>query len=103
MNPWNHRRTRYEYNPSGRLKRLIVENPATGIQETEWEYGVTLSESDLASNDLVRQKVYPDSTGGSDLVSFRYNRAGQVTRVTDQNGTVREFEYNGLGQTLHDR
>jgi YD repeat-containing protein len=97
MNPWNHRRTRYEYNSSGQLKRLIVENPATGTQQTVWEYGVTLAESAMASNDLVRRKVYPDSAGGSDVVSFRYNRQGQVTRVTDQNGTVREFNYDGAG------
>jgi len=35
-------------------------------------------------------------------VSYRYNRQGQVEWQRDQNGTVRMFEFDGLGRQTKD-
>jgi RHS repeat-associated protein len=66
-----------------------------------WTYGVTLSNSDIASKELLRSKEYPD--GSSDTVTYEYNRLGQLTGVTDQMGSVRTLEYDGLGRLTQDR
>jgi RHS repeat-associated protein len=42
--------------------------------------------------------TYPD--GG--VVSYEYNRQGQVTQMTDQNGTVHQYAYDPLGRPTAD-
>jgi hypothetical protein len=61
------RTTEYRYNPDGKLEELIVRNEATGDEVTRWEYGVTKEMNGIASNELLRAKVYPDS---DDLVEY---------------------------------
>ena len=68
----------------------------------QWIYGTTTPASEVASNELLSSKVYPDSSGGSDQVVYAYNRLGQVINQTDQNGTVRQFDYDGLGRLTDD-
>ncbi|HEY1602261.1 MAG TPA: hypothetical protein VGG64_21845 [Pirellulales bacterium] len=58
----------------------------------------TLSNSAVARADLLRSVTYPD--GG--VVSYEYNRQGQVTQMTDQNGTVHQYAYDLLGRPTAD-
>src|SRR5690606_31681062 len=95
--------TEMEYGPGGHLVRLIAVNQSTGDQVTEYEYGATLSDSDLASNDLLRAEFYPDSDGPSDSVRYGYNRQGQRIEMTDQNGSVHQYDYDLLGRPTDDR
>ena len=97
------RTTRYEYTDDGWLKQLKSDNAATGQQVTEWVYGVDPAKgSALYSNRQVYQKKYPDSTGGTDLVTYQYNRQLQATAMTDQAGTAHTYAYDKLGRFLSD-
>ncbi len=95
--------TRYTYNSDGNLTVLTALNNNGEEQKTQWVYGVTVAGgSALCSNLLVSQKIYPDSQGGTDLVSYTYNRAGQVTAMTDQAGLVHSYTYDQLGRQTDD-
>src|SRR3984957_19300663 len=94
--------TAYTYNANGKIGTLTATNATTGAQVTTWNYGSTLTEWLVASNELLHSKVYPDSTSGSDQVVYAYNRLGQVTQQTAQNGTVRQFDYDLLGRLQDD-
>jgi len=76
---------------------------AGGDQTTQYVYGTTLSDSLIASSLLKRAEIYPDSVDGSDKIFFEYNRQGETTKITDQAGTVHEFDYDLLGRQTHDR
>jgi YD repeat-containing protein len=102
------------YNTDGRLKTLTTKNSVTGDQVTKYVYGTTLTESDVASNDLLRATIYPDSDDTDsplgngadntyDRVEFKYNRQGEPTEKKDQLTTVHTLEYDKLGRLLHDR
>lgn len=68
----------------------------TGDQVTLYTYGVTKGtlgsgspvQSQLASNRLLRQTSYPDSSGGSDVVTHAYNALGEQVWTKDQHGTI---------------
>jgi hypothetical protein len=71
---------------------------------TQYIYGTTLPDSDIASNDLLRTVIYPDDTVGSpDRVTMAYNRLGEIKIKQDQMGTIHTLEYDKLGRLLHDR
>jgi RHS repeat-associated protein len=91
------------YGPGGQLVELISRNATTGDQVTRYEYGVTLAESGIASNDLLRAEVYPDAADSSDRVAYSYNRQGQRIRMQDQNGSMHEYEYDALGRQTADK
>jgi hypothetical protein len=95
--------TEMRYGPGGQLVELIAKNPATGDQVTRYEYGVTLADSAVASNRLLRAEVYPDAADSSDRVKYSYNRQGQRTRMQDQNGSVHEYEHDLLGRQTADK
>lgn len=101
------RKTELKYSPSGQLTELIAINSTSGDQSTKYFYGTTLTESQVANKELLRSTIYPDSTDtsptGTDQVKFEYNRQGQVTKRTDQAGTVHVYEYDKLARLLHDR
>ncbi len=90
------------YNADGNVAQVTAVNGATGNQVTQYVYGSTLAESGIASSLLKHAEVYPDSVGGSDQVLFQYNRQGEVTAVTDQNGTVHAYDYDLLGRRVQD-
>lgn len=97
--PHLNRETQFTYNLDGRLKYLTAKNATTGDQITEFVFGVSpLDGSDVASNDYLRAKIYPDSTSGTDRVEFKVNRLGEVKEVKDQLGTVRVLDYDKLGR-----
>jgi RHS repeat-associated protein len=107
------RTTEYEYTLEGQLAVLTARNAETGDQVTRWHYGTTLADSGVASNSLLRAKVYPDSDDEGpglngpdtiyDRVEYRYNRQGELIEQKDQNETVHAYEYDRLGQLTHDR
>ena len=84
------------------MKSGGAQNSRTTDQTTTYTYGATLTESQIAASTLLHYLDYPDSTGGSDRVSYAYNRQGQRTSVTDQRGCVHSYLYDGLGRLVHD-
>ena len=95
--------TEMRYGPGGLLVELIAKNPVTGDQVTRYEHGVTLADSAVASNRLLRAEIYPDAKDSSDRVKHSYNRQGQRTRMQDQNGSVHEYEHDLLGRQTADK
>lgn len=95
--------TQMTYNADGNLLKLTAKNPATGDQNTIYAYGTTLEDSGVASNSLLRAEIYPDTADGQDQVTYAYNRQGQVTEKTDQNGTVHRYDYDKLGRQTDDK
>jgi RHS repeat-associated protein len=110
--------TTFRYNLDGKLVELVVDNGAGGMQVTRWEYGVRKGESGVASNELLRAKVYPDSDdegnplgdgmdgvydGVYDRVEYRYDVLGELVGMKDQNQTEHEYEYDKLGRLKADR
>lgn len=91
------------YNADGNVSAVTAVNLSTGNQTTQYVYGTTLADSDIASTLLKVAEIYPDSEGGDDQVSIAYNRQGQVKRTTDQNGTIHQTEFDKLGRQTHDR
>ena len=91
------------YNADGNIATLSAHNSQTGTQTTTYTYGTTLADSDVAASTLLRQVAYPDSTGGSDVVQYGYNRQAEQTTLTDQRGCVHAFDYDLLGRLIHDR
>ncbi|MEZ6129138.1 MAG: RHS repeat domain-containing protein [Planctomycetaceae bacterium] len=91
------------YNADGNVSSLTADNASTGNQVTQYVYGTTLSDSGIASSLLKRKEIYPDSTSSSDVILFAYNRQSETTQITDQGGTVHEFDYDKLGRQIHDR
>ncbi len=101
------RETQYTYDADNHLVTLTAVNATTGNQVTKFIYGTTLTDSDLATNDLLRCKIFPDSSDttptGTDQVKFEYNRLGQIRKQTDQLGSIHTVEYDKLGRLSHDR
>lgn len=101
------RETQWGYDADDHLVNLTAVNATTGNQTTKYIYGTTLSDSDIASNDLLRCTIYPDSSDtdptGTDQVKLEYNRLGEPKKQTDQLGTIHVLEYDKLGRITHDR
>ena len=108
------KRTEFAYNLDGNLTILTCKNRVTGDQVTRWVYGTAGTDSLIATTQLRLAKIYPDSDDAtdpladgadatSDRVEYVYNRAGEVTKKTDQNGTVHLYDYDGLGALTDDK
>jgi len=108
------RTTQFGYHPSGGLETLTLVNDITGDQVTRWVYGTTLSDSGIATGNLLRAKIYPESDdanaplgNGPDGIYERtehtYNRQGEVVTTKDPNETVHFYDRDKLGRLLHDR
>jgi len=97
------RTTRYTFTPDGQQATMTAENWRTGDQTTTWNYGTTLTDSDIASSQLLRSLAYPDSVSPNDTVRYGYNRQGGRITLTDQRGCVHVFDYDKLGRQIHDR
>ncbi len=98
---------RYEYTDELRTK-LIADLPSgEDDQETTYRYGTTkgvgAGDSKIATGHLLDEVQYPDSTGGTDLVSFAYNAQSQQIWTKDQEGNVIETDYNDAGREIHRR
>ncbi len=64
---------------------------------------VSRADSKIASSLLKVAEIYPDSSGGSDQITYTYNRQQQVLVVTDQGGTEHTYAYDALGRVTQDR
>jgi RHS repeat-associated protein len=95
--------TQWTYATGSQIQTITVLNSDTGDQTTTYTYGVTLSGSAIASNDLLASVQYPDAVDSADLVSYHYNRQGDRIQMTDQNGTVHQYDYDLLGRLTQDR
>lgn len=95
--------TLMQYGAGGHLAQLTAVNSATGDQITQYLYGVTPADSDLASNDLLAAEIYPDVETSADRISYSYNRQGQRTAMTDQNGSTHAYDYDMLGRQTADK
>jgi len=102
VQPDVNRTTQTSYNADGNVATLTAWNSQTGNQTTNYTYGTTLTDSDLATSTLLQQVAYPDSVGGSDVVLLSYNRLGQRKRFTDQRGCAHSYVFDGLGRQIHD-
>lgn len=103
----------YAWHASGQLERLTLVNSVTGEQVTRWIFGVTPLDSQIASNNLLRAKIYPESDdrpalldAGPDAaycrLEYTYNRQGQIVEFTDGDGTVHAYGYDELGRLTQD-
>ena len=105
--------TEFVWHPSGQLTKLTLINAETGHQVTRWIFGTTLADSAIASNHLVRAKIYPESddrpapaADGPDGVysrlEYTYNRQGQQMEFKDADGTTHAYVYNMAGAMVED-
>jgi RHS repeat-associated protein len=99
----------YVWHPSGQLQQLTLVNGDTGNQVTKWIFGTTLEDSTIASNNLLRTKIYPESEDrpvGPDGVyaqlQYTYNRQGQKVTFIDADGTEHDYAYDQLGRLISD-
>ena len=98
------RETDYAYNADSKVANLTARNSVTGDQVTQYIYGTTLNNSDVASNELLRTLIYPDDTTASpDRQVMAYNRQGELKGKKDQMGSVHTIDYDLLGRLLNDR
>ena len=95
--------TEMTYTADNQIRTLKAKNSVTGDQTTTWVYGTTLTDSDVARNDLLRAKEFPDKGTATDRVEYKYNRLGEIKEIKDQAGTVRTLDYDKVGRLLHDR
>jgi len=82
------KRTEFAYNLDSNLVSLTSINATTGDQVTQWVYGSSVTESEIAATHLLRAKIYPDSDDAADPLG-------------DGTDTVRdrvEYTYNDFGQ-----
>jgi RHS repeat-associated protein len=99
--------TKYEYTNGLKTKLIADLAGSSDDQTTIYTYGVTkgasLPNSKISSNMLLASVQYPDSSGGSDLVTYAYNAKGQQIATTDQLGTVTETTYDTAGRATDKR
>src|SRR6185436_15326540 len=76
------------YNSDGNVASLTALNSSTGDQVTQYVYGTTLDDSDIATSTLKRKEIYPDSVDEDDVILFGYNRQSEAIIVADQAGTI---------------
>jgi RHS repeat-associated protein len=101
------RMTTTVFDGGGRRIKTVAHSPtlsnANAVQVTQYVYGTTLSDSDVAAKGMLRQIVYPDQTTSStDLMTYAYDRLGELKTLTDQNGTVHTYSRDGLGRVTKD-
>ena len=95
----------FVWHSSGQLERLTLVNAETGDQITRWFFGTTLEDSGLASNSLLRTKIYPDSddratTSGGALNETRYVLTDYFNpaAIVDATGAVKErYAFTAFG------
>ena len=74
----------------------------TDDQVTKYTYGTSTGagagDSDIATGHLLSKIEYPDSGGGTDVISKAYNAQNEAVWRKDQSGNVLETEYDDLGR-----
>ena len=76
-------------------------------QETIYTYGTTkgasAGDSEIATGHLLQKVQYPDSSGGSDVVTYAYNALEEQVYMKDQAGNVIETDLDDGGRQEHRR
>jgi len=76
-------------------------------QVTIYTYGTTkggsAGDSKIATGNLLQKVQYPDSSGGSDVVTFAYDSSQALIWKKDQAGNVIETDYDSGGRKQHER
>lgn len=77
----------------------------TDNQVTEYAYGVSkgasAGDSKIGHGRLLQKVTYPDSTSGTDVVTYAYNALGQEIYRKDQAGNVYSMKYDKAGRPGH--
>jgi YD repeat-containing protein len=102
--------TAYVYDGNGNVTTMTAVMPSgTNSQTTQYVYGVTAGDGNgVTSNDLLKEVRYPDKSTGAagtsstDKQQYLYNALGQPIQMTDQNGSVHEYNYDTLGRQTAD-
>lgn len=111
--PDTDRVTSFVYNGSGNVIRQTAHLPHASnpesVQVTQYAYGTSIASGSLIdSNDLLSEVHYPNETDGSPgttdafKVKYRYNRLGELIKVTDQNQTEHTYTRDVLGRITRD-
>lgn len=98
---------KYEYT-NGLQTKLIADMPSgTSDQETLYTFGTvkgaSAGDSAIATGHLLQEVQYPDSAGGSDVVTYAYDAQGARIYIKDQAGNVIEDEFDVAGRLEHRR
>jgi RHS repeat-associated protein len=100
--------TRYVYT-AGLQTQMWIDLDGDGTQDaddqvTTYTFGPTKGtgtmDTLIASNRLLKTVAYPDSSGGTDLVTYAYNAMGQQRAMKDQAGNIITTVYNYGKQTI---
>ncbi|MCP3996160.1 MAG: hypothetical protein GY722_14035, partial [bacterium] len=79
----------------------------TGDQDTIYTYstskGASAGDSKIGTGHLLQKIQYPDSSGGTDVVTFAYNAQSQRIYKKDQAGIVIETDFDDSGREEHRR
>ncbi|MCP3994052.1 MAG: hypothetical protein GY722_03165, partial [bacterium] len=79
----------------------------TGDQDTIYTLGTSkgasAGDSKIGTGHLLQKIQYPDSSGGTDVVTFAYNAQGQQIYKKDQAGNVIETDFDDSGREEHRR
>jgi RHS repeat-associated protein len=99
--------TEFTYDGAGHTLTVKADEPSSGSQTTQFNYGVTVSGgSGVNSNDLLASTEYPDPSTGAASTSQEdtqtVNAFGHVLTKTDRNGTVHTYTYDPLGRQTAD-
>lgn len=101
--------TRYVY-AAGHQTKMWVDFDGDGSEDsddqvTTYTYGVTkgtsAGDSKISSGALLQKVTYPDSSSGSDVVTFAYNALGQLIWTKDQAGNILETDFDTAGRETH--
>ncbi len=65
--------------------------------------GTSAGDSKIATGHLLQKVTYPDSAGGTDVVTFAYNAQGHLIWTKDQEGNVIETDFDDLGRETQRR
>jgi RHS repeat-associated protein len=104
------RLTVFAYDGISNITHRVAYNQSPGgleTQVTQYEYGVSRATSGnlIDSNDLLAAVTYPDEfgLGTPKKVTYKYNGLGEVTAMTDQNGTSHAYTRDLLGRVTLDK
>ncbi len=102
--------TDYTYDGDNHALKMTAEVPGGIDQITQWVYGYSVTSPYLlADNDLLAKLELPDPVTGqpsganSNDQSYTYDDLGETVKdLFDQNGTIRQFNYDVLGRLTMD-
>ena len=96
----------YQYTDGLRTK-ITADLPAGSTdQDTIYTYGTaggSGANSDIATGHLLFKAQYPDSSGGTDVVTYAYNAQSEVVYLKDQAGNIIETDLDDGGRQEHRR